>query len=90
LGRDRESNEGDPVTKSQIYSAIGAIATVILTIIAAVNPYLPLLPEKHKWIGTVIVIVGAVCTSLLTAFNQSLSPNHYSVPRKREAKKGKK
>lgn len=74
------------MTESQIKAGIGYIATVVLTIIASVNPYLPLLPEKYKWIGTAVLVMGAICTGIVPLANQSWSSKHVSVP-KSKAKK---
>lgn len=73
------------MNKSQTYSLIFTIATVISTVCAAVLPQVQSLPTEFRFYGSVISIIGAAASAVITAFNQSLSSAHVSIP-KRKAK----
>jgi hypothetical protein len=68
------------MTKSQVWSAVGAVATVVSMLCAALEPQVKLLPEKYSWVSLAVGILGTVAGVFVVAFNQSLSSQHVSLP----------
>jgi hypothetical protein len=70
------------MTSSQKYSSIAFIATLISTVGAAVLPQL----TEYKGITRIVSISIAAAGAIVMLFNQSVSPNHKSVPTKKAEK----
>jgi Flp pilus assembly protein protease CpaA len=65
------------MTTSQITTAIATAATVIASIAAKLVPLSDVLPPTiAKWLPVVVVVAGVI----VSAFSQSLNPNHVSIP----------
>lgn len=74
------------MTKSQITAILATIATVISAVCAAVLPQIQTLPERYRFYGSIVSIIGAAAGSVVIALNQSLSPSHRSIPEKKAKK----
>ena len=68
------------MNKSQKWATAAFIATIVQTLCASVLPQIAQLPPSWRVVGTILSIIGAAATGLVTLFNQSLSSNHVSVP----------
>ena len=70
------------MTKSQLWTFAGTLASIASATLAGLTAYVPLMPPKVQ-IG--IGIAGAVAGAVVSAYNQSLSSQHVSVPVERVA-----
>jgi hypothetical protein len=68
------------MTGSQIKSTVGLVLTTVSSACAALFPILQPLPPPFNKYASYVSIAGAVAGALLTAWNQSLSGSHVSVP----------
>lgn len=68
------------MTKSQIISILASILTALSAIGAAISAQASIFPERYKVYAVGAGLVGTMAGIILTAFNQSLSQAHLSVP----------
>jgi hypothetical protein len=68
------------MTGSQVKSAVGLVLTTVASACAALFPILQPLPLPYNKYASYVSIAGALAGALLTAWNQSLSSDHVSVP----------
>ncbi len=68
------------MNKSQIRATAGLVLSVVCSVCAAILPTLEQLPAKYQNIALIVSTVGAIAGAVLAALNQSLSPNHISIP----------
>jgi hypothetical protein len=69
------------MNKSQTRATVGMVAAVISAVCAAVLPQLEALPAEYRFFFTIVSVLGAAAGSVVTLLNQSLSPDHVSVPK---------
>lgn len=76
------------MSTSQFWSVLALVATLISAICAAILPYFDALPPNLRLYGTIVAVVGAASGSVVMVLNQSLSPNHVSIPVERAIEMG--
>lgn len=75
-------------TTSQIISFISTLATICSGLVLALRPFQDQLPQIAQTITFWIGITGVIAGVIITAGNQSLSPNHISVPVEEAIRRG--